>query len=56
MDPHEIRSLADGLVDTLASIDSGTLEATDSQRAFLAGALHALQALLSDSQSIDTAD
>jgi hypothetical protein len=33
---------ADGIRDTLAMIDRGEIEATDAQRAYLAGALHGL--------------
>lgn len=50
MTPDEIRSAADGLADTLSSIESGTLDATDTQRAYLAGSLHAFQAVLGEAE------
>lgn len=50
MKPDEIRTAADGLADTLASIESGTLDATDAQRAYLAGSLHALRAVLGEEE------
>lgn len=50
MSPDEIRAAADGLTDTLASIESGTLDATDAQRAYLQGARHAFRAVLGDAE------
>lgn len=50
MRPDDIRDAADGLADTLASIESGTLDATDSQRAYLTGAHHALRAVLGEAE------
>lgn len=46
MTPVEISRAAEAIVETLASIDAGTLDATPAQRAFLVGALHALRAVL----------
>lgn len=45
MRPDDIHAAPDGLADTLASIESGALDATDAQRAYLAGALDALRGL-----------
>ena len=50
MEHFEIAHAAAGLTETLASIDAGTLEATPAQRAYLAGALHALRAVLGDAE------
>jgi hypothetical protein len=50
MTPDEIRTAADGLADTLASIESGTLDATDAQRAYLTGSLHALRSVLGEEE------
>lgn len=50
MTPDEIRRAADGLAETLASVDAGTLDATPVQRAYMAGALHALRAALGDTK------
>jgi ABC-type sugar transport system substrate-binding protein len=46
--PDEIRRAADGLAETLAAVEAGTLDATPQQRAYMAGALHALRAVLGD--------
>jgi hypothetical protein len=43
--PEDAQSARQGIADTLASIDAGELEATDVQRAFLAGAVATLDAL-----------
>jgi hypothetical protein len=48
MTEQEIRAAADGIRDTLSTIDAGSLEATSVQRAFLAGAEHALRAVLGE--------
>lgn len=48
MTEHEIRAAADGIRDTLATIEAGSLEATHTQRAYLAGAEHALRAALGE--------
>lgn len=50
MTQDEIGRAAEGLADTMASIDAGTLEATPAQRAYLAGALHALRAVLGEDE------
>lgn len=44
----DIRRTAGGIADTLASIDAGALDATQSQRAFLAGSLDALRLVLDE--------
>lgn len=46
MSAEEISQAAAGIEDTLAGIDAGRLMASPSQRAFLAGALYALRAVL----------
>lgn len=48
MTPEEIRRAAAGIASTLASIDEGLLQSTAIERAFLAGALHALRAVLGE--------
>lgn len=50
MNPDEIRRAADGMAETLASLDAGTLDATPAQRAYIAGALHALRAVLGEAE------
>jgi ABC-type sugar transport system substrate-binding protein len=51
MTPEELVLVADGITDTLASIDAGALDATPVQRAYLAGALHALRVMLGESDA-----
>lgn len=48
MEHDDIAKAAAGLADTLASIEAETLEATPAQRAYMAGALHALRAVLGE--------
>ena len=50
MSAEEISRTAEGIADTLTSIDSRKLDATPSQRAFLAGALYALRAVLGQAE------
>lgn len=50
MSAEEISRAAEGIADTLTSIDSRKLDATPSQRAFLAGALCALRAVLGQAE------
>ncbi len=47
----DVRVTAAGVADTLTSIDTGTLESTAVQRAFLAGSLDALQVVLDEPQA-----
>jgi hypothetical protein len=42
IEPEAARAARDGIADTLASIDRGELEADEVQRAYLAGAVAAL--------------
>jgi hypothetical protein len=51
MTPEELRRAAEGITDTLASIDAGTLDATATERAYLTGALHALRAALGEADA-----
>lgn len=44
----EVKRARDGVADTLASIDRGDLDATPEQRAYLAGAVQALDATTSE--------
>lgn len=46
--PEEIQRAAEGLADTLASIEAGALDVSPAQGAYLAGAHHALRAVLDD--------
>jgi len=46
MNSDEIERAAAGLADTLASIERGELEATPTQRAYLAGVVAGLQGVL----------
>ena len=46
----DVAAAAAGLADTLASIEAGELEATSTQQAYIAGALHALRAVLGEEQ------
>jgi hypothetical protein len=48
METAEAKQARDGIADTLASIEAGALEATEAQRAFLAGAVAALDGSSSD--------
>ncbi len=48
MTPEQIRRLADGLADTLSSIDADALDATPVEKAYLAGAHHALRTALDE--------
>jgi hypothetical protein len=50
MSAEEISRAAEGIADTLTSIEAGTLDATPAQRAYLAGALHALRAVLGQAE------
>lgn len=45
-DRESIERTAEGIADTLASIDADQLDATPVERAFLAGSLHALRGVL----------
>lgn len=51
MTPEEVHRAAEGIADTLASIDAGSLDATPTERAYLAGALHALRATLGEADA-----
>lgn len=46
MDHHEIERAAASLREVLASIERGEVEATPSERAYLAGAINALRGVL----------
>ena len=46
MEAEEVAAAVAGIADTLRSIDTEQLEATPAERAYLAGALHALRAVL----------
>lgn len=46
MNRADIERAADGIADTLASIERGTLESTPTQTAYLTGAHEAFQAAL----------
>jgi len=48
MDSDDTRRAADGLAEILASIEAGKLDTTPAERAYLAGALHALRAVLGE--------
>ena len=50
MSTDDITRTAKGVADTLANIDAGTLGATPAQRAFLAGVLHALRAVVGQTE------
>lgn len=48
MDTEETRRSADALSEVLSKIDAGELHASESQRAYLSGALDTLNRLLDD--------
>ncbi|MEO8261818.1 MAG: hypothetical protein ABI566_04545 [Pseudolysinimonas sp.] len=50
MNHDDIVKAADGLTDSLAEIDNGELQATPTQRAYIAGAEHALRAVLGEEE------
>jgi len=51
MTPEEVLRAAEGIADTLSSIDAGSLDATPTECAYLSGALHALRAALGEADA-----